>query len=203
MEKINIMSKSNKRELIYNYIVEHTSDKGYAPTIREICTHLSITSTSAVHYHVECLRRDGKLQSVAGKSRSLTSTMHSNWVNAPLVGSVSAGLGSLAIQNIDSYYPIPSELYGTDNVFLLRVDGDSMIESGINDDDIVVVHSQASANIGDIVVVYWDGVATVKRLASLSPLTLHPENITMQDIFITNSQDCMIVGKVIGCLKKF
>ncbi len=198
------MSKSNKKELIYNYIVEHMTDKGYAPTIREICEHLGITSTSAVHYHVENLRRDGRLQSVAGKSRSITaSAVQTNWTNAPLVGKISAGTGSLAIQDIDCSYPIPSELYGTDNIFLLRVDGDSMIECGIADHDIVIVHSQNTASVGEIVVVYWDGIATVKRLANLAPLTLHPENSTMSDIVITNSVDCMIVGKVIGCMKKF
>lgn len=197
------MSKTNKRELIYNFIIDHTNEKGYAPTIREICSHLAITSTSAVHYHVECLRRDGRLQSTAGKSRSLTSTSNTSWTNAPLVGSISAGTGSLAVQNIDCYYPIPSDLYGTDNVFLLTVDGDSMIECGINNGDIVVVHGQNTASIGEIVVVYWEDNATVKRLASLSPLTLHPENSTMQDIIIYNSTDCMIMGKVVGCLKKF
>ncbi len=197
------MTKTSKKEIIYNYIIEHMADKGYAPTIREICEHLGITSTSAVHYHIENLRRDGRLHSVAGKSRSITASVQTNWTNAPLVGKISAGLGSLAIQDIDCTYPIPSELYGTDDIFLLRVDGDSMIECGISDNDIVVVHGQNTANIGDIVVVYWDGVATVKRLASTSPLTLHPENCTMSDIIISNSVDCMIVGKVVGCLKRF
>lgn len=197
------MSKSNKKEIIYNYIVEHMADKGYAPTIREICSDLGISSTSAVHYHVESLRKEGRLQSVAGKSRSMTASVQPNWTNAPLVGKISAGLGSLAVQDVDCCYPIPSELYGSDDIFLLRVDGDSMIDCGIADRDIVIVHSQNTATIGDIVVVYWDGIATVKRLASLTPLTLHPENSTMTDIVITNSVDCMIVGKVVGCMKKF
>lgn len=196
------MAKTNKRELIYKFIIDHTADNGYAPTIREICSHLGITSTSAVHYHIECLRREGKLQYSDGKSRSIT-TVAGNYTNTPLVGKISAGQGCLAIENIESYMPLPTDLYGHDESFLLKVDGDSMIECGISHGDFVVVRKQDSADIGDIVVVFWDDIATVKRLASITPLVLHPENSTMQDIHIDNADTCMIIGKVIGCLKQY
>lgn len=197
------ISNSNKKELIYNYIIEHTADKGYAPSIREICAQVGISSTSAVHYHIDNLRKEGRLQSSAGKSRSFTATTMGAYTNAPLVGNISAGTGNLAVEDIECYYPIPSELYGHDNIIMLKVVGNSMIDAGINDGDIVIVHRQSTAEVGEIVVFYWDGIATVKRLVSLSPLTLHPENTTMQDIYPQPTDDYQLIGKVVGCLKVY
>ena len=147
----------------------------------------------------------GLINQDANRKRAVTlnkARSKSNYI--PLVGNVSAGQGILAIENIEGEFPLPQDIFGGNDLFMLRIEGTSMIDAGINDGDIVVVHSQNSADINEIVVVLWQDRATVKRLRATTPqLILHPENTEMSDIIIDYQENPVILGKVIGCIKKF
>lgn len=200
------MKKGDKRlEEIYNYIESFTEDNNYPPSVREIGERFSIKSTSTVHYYLEKLRTSGLIKQDGNKKRSVSlnkTRAKSNYV--PLVGTVSAGQGILAFENIEGEYPLPHDFFASGDLYMLRVEGDSMINAGINNGDYVIVNKQSTADIGEIVVALWQNTATVKRLKATYPhLVLHPENYDMDDIIIRSEESPTIIGKVIGCIKKF
>ncbi len=200
------MKKGDKRlEEMYEYIQRFIDENSYSPSVREIGERFDIKSTSTVHYYLEKMRASGLISQDANKKRAVTLNKpraKSNYV--PLIGNVSAGTGILAVENIEGEFPIPQEMFAGDDLFMLRVEGSSMINAGIANGDTVIVHSQSSAEIGEIVVVFWQDKATIKRLHSTTPsLVLHPENDEMDDIVIPYQDDPVILGKVIGCIKKF
>ncbi|MCH5156900.1 MAG: transcriptional repressor LexA [Clostridiales bacterium] len=200
------MKKGDKRlSEIYDYIKNFIDDNGYPPSVREIGEKFTIKSTSTVHYYLEKLRNQGLISQDANKKRAFTVTQtrsQSNYV--PLVGNVSAGKGILAIENVEGEFPLPQDIFMGKDLFMLRVEGESMINAGISDGDFVIVHSQNSADINEIVVALWQDKATIKRLRATTPnLVLHPENSEMDDIIITPDENPTIIGKVIGCIKKF
>ena len=200
------MKKGDVRlQEIYSYIKDFIDDNSFPPSVREISAKFAIKSTSTVHYYLEKLREQGLISQDSNKKRAFTVTQTrspSNYV--PLVGNVSAGRGILAVENIEGEFPLPQDMFMGKDLFMLRVEGDSMVEAGIHDGDFVIVHSQNSADINEIVVALWQDKATVKRLRAFSPnLVLHPENNQMEDIIITPSENPTIIGKVIGCIKKF
>lgn len=200
------MKKGDKRlEEIYLYIKNFVDDNGFPPSVREIGSKFAIKSTSTVHYYLEKLREQGLISQDANKKRAFSITRtrsQSNYV--PLVGNVSAGKGILAIENIEGEFPLPQDIFIGNDLYMLRVDGDSMIGAGIADGDFVIVHSQSTADINEIVVALWQDKATVKRLRATYPnLILHPENDEMEDIVITPDETPTIIGKVVGCIKKF
>lgn len=200
------MKKGDIRvEKIYKFIRRFVDDNGFPPSVREIGQKFGIKSTSTVHYYLEKLRNRGLISQDANKKRAFSVTqsrVQSNYV--PLVGNVSAGTGILAVENIEGEFPLPQDIFSGKDLFMLRVEGDSMIDVGISDGDFVVVQSQRSADVGDLVVALWQEKATVKRLAALSPnLVLHPENSRLDDIVIPPDEDPSIIGKVVGCIKRF
>lgn len=200
------MKKGDKRlEEIYNYIQSFIDENNYSPSVREIGERFDIKSTSTVHYYLKKLRTSGLISQDANKKRAVTLNKprsKSNYV--PLVGKVSAGTGILAVENIEGEFPIPQDMFVGGDLFMLRVEGSSMINAGIANGDMVIVHSQSSAEIGEIVVAFWQDRATIKRLQAVSPsLVLHPENDEMEDIVIPYQDEPVILGKVIGCIKKF
>jgi len=200
------MKKGDKRlQEIYNYIETFIDENNFPPSVREIGEKFSIKSTSTVHYYLEKLRASGMIKQDGNKKRSVSvnkTRAKSNYV--PLVGKVSAGSGILAVENIEGEYPLPHDIFASSDLFMLRVEGESMINVGINDGDFVVVHAQNSADIGDIVVALWQEKATIKRLRATYPnLVLHPENYDLDDIVIRADENPAIIGKVIGCIKKF
>ena len=200
------MKKGDKRlSEIYNYIKNFIDDNGFPPSIREIGTEFAIKSTSTVHYYLEKLRDQGLISQDGNKKRAFSVTQTRSLSNyIPLVGNVSAGKGILAVENIEGEFPLPQDMFMGKDLFMLRVEGESMIEAGISDGDFVIVHSQNSAEINEIVVALWQEKATVKRLRATTPnLVLHPENSEMDDIVITPDENPTIVGKVVGCIKKF
>ena len=200
------MKKGDKRLTeIYNYIKNFIDDNGFPPSVREIGSKFSIKSTSTVHYYLEKLREQGLISQDANKKRAFTITQTRSLSNyIPLVGNVSAGKGILAVENIEGEFPLPQDIFMGKDLFMLRVEGESMIEAGISDGDFVIVHSQNSAEINEIVVALWQDKATVKRLRATTPnLILHPENHDMEDIVITPDENPTIIGKVVGCIKKF
>ncbi len=200
------MKKGDIRlESIYNYIKSFIDDNGFPPSVREIAEKFSIKSTSTVHYYLEKLRERGLISQGDNKKRAFTVTQSRGNTNfVPLVGNVSAGTGKLAVENIEGEFPLPRDIFSGKDLFMLRVEGDSMIEAGISDGDYVIVRSQNAAEVGEIVVALWQDKATVKRLRSTYPhLVLHPENSEMSDIVITSDENPTIIGKVVGCIKKF
>lgn len=200
------MKKGDKRlEEIYIYIKTFVDDNGFPPSVREIGEKFAIKSTSTVHYYLEKLREQGLISQDANKKRAFSVTRTRSLSNyVPLVGNVSAGKGILAIENIEGEFPLPQDIFMGKDLYMLRVDGDSMIDAGISDGDFVIVHSQNTADTNEIVVALWQDKATVKRLRATAPnLVLHPENDEMEDIVITPDENPTIIGKVVGCIKKF
>lgn len=200
------MKKGDKRlEEIYKYIETFIDDNNFPPSVREIGEKFNIKSTSTVHYYLEKLRSSGMIKQDGNKKRSVSVNKiraKSNYV--PLVGNISAGAGILAVENIEGEYPLPQDIFSASDLYMLRVEGNSMINVGINDGDYVVVHRQDSANIGEIVVALWQNTATIKRLKATYPhLVLHPENYDMDDIIIRADENPTVIGKVVGCIKKF
>lgn len=196
----------NRLTEIYNYLRDYIDNNGYPPTVREIADQFNIKSTSTVHYYLEKLKTSGMIDNVAANKKRAISVMSNrtpaNYVK--LVGNVSAGTGILAVENVEGEFPLPKDIFAGEELFMLRVEGESMIKAGIDDGDMVVIHKQNAANVGEIVLVYWEEKATIKRLVATHPnLVLHPENDAMDDIVIPHTDSPIISGKVVGCIKKF
>ncbi len=199
------MNKSDEKiDKVLTFINEYTTKNNYPPSVREIAAACGIKSTSNVHYYIEKLKSKGIITTNPYKSRSVSINNKANTMYAPLVGKVSAGTGILAFEDIEGELPLPSDYFGEKDLFLLRVSGQSMINVGINDGDLVVVHKQSNIAIGEIGVVFWQDKATIKTIKAVSPnLVLHPENDTMTDIEILADEFPQILGKVVGSLKRF
>ncbi|MBP5165477.1 MAG: transcriptional repressor LexA [Lachnospiraceae bacterium] len=202
MEKGNI---SEKQQKILEYLKICILEKGYPPTVREICEEMSLKSTSSVFNHLEKLEMAGYIRRDPSKSRSIEivdddfNLMRRETVNVPLVGQVAAGQPILAQQNIEDYYPLPAEYVPKNECFMLRVRGDSMVNAGILNGDTIMVERCDTALNGQIVVALIDDSATVKRFfREDNMIRLQPENDTMSPIYV---RDCQIVGKVFGVLR--
>lgn len=191
---------------IYNYLQQFISDNGFPPSIREIAAKFDIKSTSTVHYYLEKLKDKGLIEQAQNKKRAVVINGKNRWQTnfAPLVGNVSAGKGILALENVEGEIPLPQNLFIGSDLYILRVEGESMINAGIFDGDFVIVRQQNAVEIGEIAVVLWQDKATIKRLKETAPnLVLHPENDSMEDIVITPDECPTIIGKVVGCIRKF
>lgn len=203
---IRMKKGDDKLNSIYNYLQQFVSDNGFPPSVREIAAKFDIKSTSTVHYYLEKLKDKGLIEHAQNKKRAVVVNGKNRWQTnfAPLVGNVSAGKGILALENIEGEIPLPQNLFIGNDLYILRVEGESMINAGIFDGDFVVVRQQNSVEIGEIAVVLWQDRATIKRLKETSPnLVLHPENDTMEDIVITPDEYPTVIGKVVGCIRKF
>ena len=189
---------SEKKMQILDFIRREIDDKGYPPSVREICLAVGLKSTSTVHAHLNRLEEEGYIRRDATKPRALelTDTATVRGRSVPLVGRVTAGMPILAQQNIEEYYMLPQNLVGGDEVFILSVQGESMIEAGILDGDFVIVRRQSHAENGDIVVAMIDDEATVKRIFyEKTRVRLQPENSAMQPIY---ARDVTVLGRVIA-----
>ncbi len=198
---------SDKQKEILEFIKNEILNKGYPPTVRDICEAVHLKSTSSVHSHLETLEKNGYIRRDPTKPRAIEiiddnfNLTRREVVNVPLVGQVAAGEPILAVQNIESYFPIPAEFMPNEESFLLRVKGESMVNAGIFSGDNVLVKKQPVAENGDIVVALIDDSATVKTFYKENGhIRLQPENDTMDPIII---DDCEIVGKVFGVFRFF
>ncbi len=203
---------SQKEQLVFDYIKENIRHNGYSPSIRDICTALSIKSTSTVHTCLEKLEKKGYIQKENGKSRTLRiegvtyeedPEKASNEFNIPILGKVTAGQPILAVENYEGYVRYPKGIYPTPDgeMFALKVTGTSMIEAGIMDGDIVIVEKTAMAENGDIVVALIDDEATVKTFyKEEGHFRLQPENKTMLPIIVNS---LMILGKVVTSIRYY
>ena len=194
----------NQQEIL-EYIKETILKKGYPPAVREICEAVNLKSTSSVHSHLETLERNGYIRRDPTKPRTIEiiddcfNLARREVVNIPLLGTVAAGMPLLAQENIENYFPIPTEMLPDKEVFMLRVKGDSMIEAGIFNGDLIFVEKTVTAENGEIVVALLDDSATVKRFYKENGhYRLQPENSSMEPIIVDEVQ---ILGKVFGLFR--
>ena len=210
---------TKRQQAVLDVIEQCIREKGFGPTVREVCQALGLSSPSTVHVHLKALEEKGLIKRDPLKSRSISLTYplegssvqassvpevvqpsFSKIVNVPLVGDVAAGVPILAEENITDTISLPTDIVGDAPSFLLSVRGESMIEAGINDGDYVVVKEQPVANNGDIVVAIIDDGATVKRFyKEKDHIRLQPENSSMDPIITTN---CSIAGKVVAVFRR-
>ena len=197
---------SKKQEEILSFIKSEILKKGYPPAVREICEAVHLKSTSSVHSHLETLEKNGYIRRDPTKPRAIEiiddefSLTRRETVNVPIVGTVAAGVPILARQNIENYFPIPSEFMPNTQTFMLRVKGDSMINIGINSGDLVLVEQGNDARNGDVVVALVEHSATVKTFyKEKGHVRLQPENDSMDPIIV--SSDLQILGKVFGVFR--
>ncbi len=220
--------KSNKPMQIYDFIINYASKNGYPPSVREICEGVGLNSTSTVHLHLSTLEKDGYIRRNSARPRAIEILDHSKWtfstndinnsttdndqkfvdpslhnnaINIPLVGQVTAGEPILAEENILEYFPVPKQFSSGKELFMLQIKGDSMIDAGIYDSDLVIVNKQEIADNGEIVVALLEEEATVKRFYKENDkIRLQPENQVYAPIYSRNVQ---IIGKVIGLFRSF
>ena len=192
---------TNMQQKIYDYIVSSIQAQGYPPSVREICEAVGLKSPSTVHFHLKHLEAAGVITKGAGKGRAITLTSPPPSPNrVPVVGNVAAGSPILAEECIEEY--IPYDVGGRGGEFFaLRIRGESMLGAGILPGDLVVVHQQASANQGDIVVALFENEATVKRLSIQNgQVWLLPENDAYAPI---DGREACIIGKVNAVIRQY
>lgn len=190
-------------------IKSELQQKGYPPTVRELCKAVNLKSTSSVHGHLEKLQEKGYIRKDPTKPRAIEILdknddfllVSKKTTDVPILGKVTAGAPILAVENIEDTYPVPVELVRDQDVFMLRIQGESMIDDGILDGDLVLVQKQSSASDRDIVVaLVGDEEATVKRFYKEKDyIRLQPANQFMDPIL---TKDVSILGKVIGLYRE-
>lgn len=195
----------NTRDKILRYIKSEIAQKGYPPSVREICDAVNLKSPATVHGHLERLERDGILRRDPLKPRAIElldtfkATSNKEMVNVPIVGKVTAGQPILAVENIEDTFPVPVDFIENSDVFILTVKGDSMIGAGIFDNDFVLIKQQQIARNGDIVVALIEDEATIKTFYKEKDFfRLQPQNPNMDPIMV---KDVRILGKVIGVFR--
>lgn len=195
-----------KQEAILSYIKQVVGQRGYPPSVREIGEAVGLSSTSTVHGHLEKLERKGLIRRDPTKPRAIEITQEdfhqSIYQQIPIIGKVTAGMPIRAFEDNEGHIPMPLELNNSGELFALKIRGDSMIEAGIHDGDIVIVVRQSTANNGEIVVAMTeDEEATVKRFyREKDKIRLQPENQAMKPLFFDN---VTILGKVVGLWRLF
>ena len=217
-KKIITMSKNNKnissrQEKILEFINKKIKDEGYPPSVREIAKAVNLSSSATVHSHLKKLEALGFLKRNPSKPRAISviSTQDqepeldlskNNLVFVPVLGNIAAGKPILAEENIQDYFPLtPDFVKGQNEVFMLNVRGDSMVNAGIMDRDLVVVRKQETAINGEIIVALLEEEATVKRFfKGKTEVKLMPENDYMEPMIVS---DVTILGKVIGVIRKY
>ena len=192
--------RSKDKELmnaIERFISNFTDNAGISPTMQEVANGVG-SSKATVQRYIAQMREDGILD-YSGWRTMVTTKSKSPIARVPLLGSVACGIPKFAEENIEEYLPLPLSLIGKGDFYILRANGDSMIEAGIDDRDLVIVRRQNSANEGQMVVALVDDEATLKRFyPEKGRIRLHPENSSMEDIYVDN---CEIQGIAVKVLK--
>jgi len=188
---------SDKQEKILEFLNAYVEENGYPPAVREICAAVGLRSTATVSYHLNELKKQGRIKGEPNKRRAIALPDGQKQGRIPVVGVVTAGLPILAVQNIEGSIPWD----GDSGCFALRVRGDSMIGAGILDGDKVIVRPQQDADNGEIVVALLEDEATVKRLhRENGEVWLLPENPAYAPI---DARQAQIIGKVKGVLREY
>ena len=196
-----------KQQEILDFIKKEILKRGYPPAVREICEAVKLKSTSSVHSHLETLEKNGYIRRDPTKPRAIEivdenfQMVRRDMASLPIIGTVAAGQPIFAQQNIEGYFPIPTDMLPIGESFVLTVKGESMINVGIFDGDQIFVQQCNTANNGDIIVALIDDAATVKTFyKEKSFIRLQPENDEMEPIIVN---DCIILGKVFGVFRVF
>ena len=202
---------TDKQMKVLEYVKDQIRKKGYAPSVREICQALGLKSTSTVHGYLARLQKKGLIKKDPLKPRTITIPdedtskepsfyTSKEMVDVPIVGKVTAGMPILAVENVEDSFPLPVDFVGNAESFMLKVRGDSMIEAGILDGDLVLVKKQNTAENGDIIVALIEDEATVKTFfKEKDHIRLQPQNSFMQPIIVPT---CSILGKVAGVFRR-
>jgi repressor LexA len=197
------------QEKVLNFLKNYLRKNGFPPTLREIASHFGLKGPKAPQKTIAILERKGYLRKVPGGSRAIEilggSPLHAGQIlSLPIVGRVRAGEPILAIENIEGYINLDKSLVSSEDVFLLRVQGDSMIEAHIQDGDFALVKPQPNAENGEIVVALIEDEATIKRIFMKKDLIrLEPANPSMEPIVVRKGEKKIsIVGKVVGIFRK-
>lgn len=208
---------NDKQQQILDFLNKEVEEKGYPPSVREICSAVGLKSTSTVHSYLEKLEKSGLIQKDATKPRALkvinskpkaplakaANSYYSRreMVEVPVVGKVTAGQPILAVENIEDTFPLPVDFVQNSTAFMLKVQGESMVEAGILDRDMVLVKQQSTAQNGEIVVALIGDEATVKTFyKEKGYIRLQPQNSYMDPIIVKDN--ISILGKVIGVFRK-
>ncbi|MDD4495473.1 MAG: transcriptional repressor LexA [Eubacteriales bacterium] len=206
---------SDKQKNVLEFVQSEVKEKGYPPSVREICKALNIKSTSTVHSYLNSLEEQGLIHKDATKPRAIKLlktdedkikypefTLRDNTAYIPIVGRVTAGQPILAVENITDTFPVPAGSVKSSTSFMLQVKGESMIEAGILDGDLILVRQQQTAENGDIVVALIGDEATVKRFyKEKNYIRLQPENRYMEPIIVKDNVS--IIGKVTGLYRTY
>lgn len=201
-----------KQQKIIDFVNRQVAEKGYPPSVREICQAVGFKSTSTVHAYIKKLEEEGQIQKDATKPRalkilddrrSLEGYLSDQEIeNIPVLGKITAGQPILAVENIEETFPVPVQYLENSTVFMLKVRGDSMINAGILDGDYILVKQQNTANNGDIVAALIGDEATVKTFyKEKGHIRLQPENPSYDPIIVED--DVTILGKIIGLFRKY
>lgn len=202
----------DKQNKILDFVNRYQSEKGYPPSVREICKAVGFKSTSTVHAYIKKLEEEGQISKDATKPRALKVLDSSKRSlegyisdqeidNVPVVGKITAGMPILAVENIEETFPVPVQYLENSTSFMLKVKGDSMINAGILDGDYILVKQQSTAENGDMVVALIDDEATVKTFyKEKDHFRLQPENPAYEPIIV---KELSILGKVIGLFRKY
>ena len=195
----------DKQLLIYEFLKDFTSQKGYPPTVREICKAVGLKSTSSVHGHLKQLEKEGLIKRDPTKPRALEivdSVVKKEMINVPIIGRVTAGLPILANENIEDSFPLPLDYVKHNNdLFMLKISGSSMIKAGILDGDLAIIEKTQTASNGDKIVALIENEATLKTFYRENDhIRLQPENDEMEPIIVDN---CSILGKLIGIYRTY
>lgn len=200
------MKENDNKIKILKFINDFVLKHGYAPSVREICKKMGLTSTSTVFYHLKKLEDEGLINRDYGKNRAIKVNIQTSEISNKnlfnVIGKVAAGKPIFAVENIENQIEIPPELFGinTGDMFILNVSGDSMVNAGIFNGDKIIVKKQETAENGEIVVAMIDDSATVKRFYNeKGHIRLQPENDFMEPIIV---DDCKILGIVTGLIRQ-
>ena len=196
---------SKKQQEILEYIKSQILQRGFPPAVREICEAVNLKSTSSVHSHLETLEKNGYIRRDPTKPRAIEilddmfNLTRREMVHVPIIGQVAAGEPILAQENIEDYWPVPADRMPNKQTFFLKVKGESMINAGILDGDMVLVEEDSTASNGDMVVALIEDGATVKTFYKEEGVfRLQPENDNLDPIIVN---DCKILGKVFGVFR--
>jgi len=197
---------SRRQKELLDFLKDFLKEKGFPPTLREMAAHFELKGPRGPQKVLNILERKGYIRKKTGESRAIEILGFSskNIVSIPILGRVRAGEPILAIENIEGYINLDHSLASGENVFLLRVQGDSMIDAHIQDGDFALVKPQSNAENGEIVVALIEDEATIKRIFLKRDLIcLEPANPNMEPIVVKKGEKKVsIVGKVVGIFRK-
>ncbi len=201
-----------KTARLYDYIKQYQADKGFPPSVREMCSAMHLNSTSTITYYLNHLEKQGLIRRGAFKNRAIEIVNRAipsdniqnlefirSYIPVPILGKITAGQPILAVENYEEVFYMPAGLFRGDDLFMLTVSGESMIDAGIMDGDKVVIHKQDTAENGEIVAALIEDSATIKRFyKEQGHYRLQPENPTMSPIIVDR---VTIIGKVVGLIR--